>query len=165
MMATGKAQGSVKFTAPNHPGLHHFRYFLLDDTEAAVPSAFTIMKLDKAEAEEDIHVRDAVLAENEVLRIEGKQVEDFEDEEEIIHDETGVERRVRKKKPEQPKEFDDVTGFEVDENSSVGQAEQLEKWKEEAQRAQEEKTENVMHEATHYVKKIPTKKEMRQMDA
>lgn len=165
MNQRGKAQGSVKFTAPNHPGLHHFRYFMLDDTEVCCSDAFTITKLDKTEAEEDIHVRDAVLAENEVLRIEGKQVDDFEDEEEIIHDETGVERRVRKKKPEQPKEFDDVTGFEVDENSGVGQAEQLEKWKEEAQRAQEEKTENVMHEATHYVKKIPTKKEMRQMDA
>jgi hypothetical protein len=26
MMATGKHEGTVKFTAPNHPGLHHFRY-------------------------------------------------------------------------------------------------------------------------------------------
>ena len=39
MMATGKNDGTVKFTAPNLPGLHHFRYFLLDDKEAAVSEA------------------------------------------------------------------------------------------------------------------------------
>ena len=39
MMATGKTEGMVKFTAPNHPGLHHLRYFLLDDSEAAVSAA------------------------------------------------------------------------------------------------------------------------------
>ena len=37
----------------------------------------------------------------------------------------------------------------------------MEKWKEEAQLAQAAKEEQVMHAATNYVKKIPTKKEMR----
>jgi len=160
MMATGKAQGSVKFTAPNHPGLHHFRYFLLDDTEAAVSSAFTIMKLDKAEAKEDIRVRDAVLAENEVLRIEGKQVDDSSEEEEEIVTPEGVVKKKKKKK-DGPKEYDDVTGFEVDENSTTTGAEQHEKWKVEDQKKRDEASESMMHEATNYTKKIPTKKEMR----
>lgn len=160
MMATGKMEGSVKFTAPNHPGLHHFRYFLLDDTEAAVSSAFTINKLDKAEAEENIHVRDAISAENEVKRIEGKVVDEDEEEEDLCPGDGAVERK-KKKKPDAPKEFDDVTGFEVDENSTSQAVDQIDKWKEEAQRAQEVKEEQVMHAATNYVKKIPTKKEMR----
>merc|ERR1711988_742845 len=143
MMATGKMEGSVKFTAPNHPGLHHFRYFLLDDTEAAVSSAFTINKLDKAEAEENIHVRDAISAENEVKRIEGKVVDEDEEEEDLCPGDGAVERK-KKKKPDAPKEFDDVTGFEVDENSTSQAVDQIDKWKEEAQRAQEVKEEQVM---------------------
>lgn len=158
MMATGKPAGTVKFTAPNHPGLHHFRYFLLDDTEAAVSEAFTITKMDKKEVEDNIHVRDAISAENEVKRIEGTFIDDEEEEEELNPAQPG-ERK--KKKKEVPKDFDDVTGFQVDENSTSTSAEEFEKWKEEAQQANAAKEEQVMHAATNYVKKIPTKKEMR----
>jgi len=162
MMATGKTEGMVKFTAPNHPGLHHFRYFLLDDSEAAVSAAFTITKIDKAEAETNIHVRDAMLAENEVQKIEGTYVESDEEEEVVEEDGTVTVKKKKKKDPV----FDDVTGFEVDENStSVGGAEQLEKWKKDEQAAADQKTEQVMHAATNYVKKIPTKKEMRAASA
>ena len=164
MMATGKDTGQVKFTAPNHPGLHHFRYFLLDDTEAAVSGAFYITKLDKADAAEDIHVRDAVMAENEVLKLEGKYVES-EEEEEYVDDTTG-ETKVKKKKkfrrakPGEEGVAADMTGFAVDENAIS----EFEKLKERERDELDEKTESVMHAATNYVKKIPTKKEMREAE-
>merc|ERR1712167_426943 len=106
------------------------------------------------------HVRDAVMADDEVARIEGKAVDDDDEEDDpLVPVESGGERK-KKKKADGPKEYDDVTGFEVDENStSAGSSgpEQGEKWKEEAQRAQEAEAESVMHAATNYVKKIPTK--------
>jgi len=164
MMANGHSQGGVKFTAPNHPGLHHFRYFLLDDTEAAVSTAFTITKLDRADAEENIHTRDAILAENEVLRLEGKVVEDdFEDEESSADGGGSAEGKAKKKKPksDEPRVIEDMTGFTVDDDSQSMQQESTEKWKEDAQRAKDEAAEQTMQAATHFTKNIPTKKEMR----
>jgi len=159
MMATGKDSGTVKFTAPNHPGLHHFRYFLLDDTEASVSPAFIITKLAKGDAEENIHVRDAISAENEVKRIEGKKIDSDEEEEgpgaEGVE---GGEKTKKKKKKSVAREYDDMTGFEVDESDH---APPMERVVGEAQKAKDEQSEQVMHAATNYVKKIPTKKEMR----
>jgi len=159
MMATGKNEGTVKFTAPNHAGLHHFRYYLLDDTEAAVSGAFMITKLDKSNLEDNIHVRDAMLAENEVLRIEGKYVEEYSSEEEdIVVVGTGEKRRKKKKKHDGDDPTHDMTGFHVDEDSVSAGGTTVEKWKADADAEQQQNTENVMHAATNYVKKIPTKK-------
>merc|ERR1711998_701930 len=106
----------------------------------------------------NINVRDAISAENEVKRIEGKQVDDDEEEEDDSSQpvDGGSVERKKAKKPAAPKESDDVTGFEVDENSTSQHQDQVDKWKEDAQRAQEAEAEQVMVAATNYVKKIPT---------
>jgi len=167
MMATGQDTGKVKFTAPNHPGLHHFRYFLLDDTEAAVSAAFYITKLDKADAAGDVHVRDAINAENEVLKIEGKYVES-EEEEEYVDEATG-ETKIKKTKKKRKAKGDgssgatgDMTGFETYDESVA--TSEVDKVKEQERMVMDEKNESVMNAATNYVKKIPTKKEMREAD-
>ena len=55
---------------------------------------FTITKIDKAEAETNIHVRDAMLAENEVQKIEGTYVESDEEEEVVEEDGTVTVKKV-----------------------------------------------------------------------
>jgi len=162
MMASGKAEGCVKFTAPNNPGLHHFRYFLLDDTEAAVSHAFTILKLDKGETGGNIHVRDALLAENEVKRIAGKKNNDDNDDDFENLAEEHIDGEPKKKKKQQPKILNDMTGLGVDdEDSSTSKEKEMEKRKEDERRQESVKECLMMDNATNYVKKILTKKEMR----
>lgn len=65
----------------------------------------------------------------------------------------------QKRKPQEARQADDVTGFAVDEDSMA--THDMDRWKEEESLRAAAETEQVMHAATNYVKKIPTKKEMR----
>jgi len=162
-MGTGKAQGTVKFTAPNDPGMHHFRYFDANDGLVVVGAEVDVTKLDASEVKADIFIRDAVVAEAEVSRIAGDDVGDvIEDEEDLTAD--PVERKLKEK----ARTYEDMTGFESSKDDGPGVAgnksDQLEKWKKEADNKSNEKAEATMEAATSYFKKMPTKKELRELE-
>jgi len=167
MMGTGKAQGTVNFMMPNNPGLHHFRYFDSGDALIVAGAVVEVTKLDASEMKADIFIRDAVVAEAEVSRITGDDVGDELEEDE---DSTGaLSFNEPKKKKEKPREHEDMTGFESCKTdgpgtATGGQADQLEKWKADADRAQNDKAEKTMEAATSYFKKMPTKKELRELE-
>jgi len=79
MLASGGSKGSVTFIAPNQPGVHHFRYMSIDDYEEAASPALVIGTFDRQQMRRksinSIHVRDAVLAESELKRVEGQPVD------------------------------------------------------------------------------------------
>merc|ERR1712195_49620 len=112
-----------------------------------------VTKLDASEIKGDIFIRDAV----------GDELEEDEDL-------TGSSSfNEPKKKKEKAREHEDMTGFESCKTDGPGtavggQADQLEKWKKDADIAQNEKAEKTMEAATSYFKKMPTKKELREME-
>jgi len=83
MMATGLQSGKVAFTAPNRPGVYHFRYFCLDDSEVVASPAFEILSMGSEDttAVEDIHIRDAlqVAREVKIMQSEDIIVEDLDE--------------------------------------------------------------------------------------
>jgi len=167
MMGTGKAQGTVNFTMPNNPGLHHFRYFDGGDTLIVAGAVVDVTKLDASEIKGDIFIRDAIVAETEVSRITGDAVGDELEEDEDLTGSSSFNEP--KKKKEKAREHEDMTGFESCKTDGPGtavggQADQLEKWKKDADIAQNEKAEKTMEAATSYFKKMPTKKELREME-
>lgn len=156
MMSTGKAHGTVKFTAPNAPGKHHFRYFLLDDSFVVGSGVVMVSKLDKAEVQADIFIRDAVNAELEVARMTG------EEEGEDLPKEQGTPAEKKAPKAEK-KVYTDMTGFESSKNEiSSAEPEKVDpvsRWKKAAAAAT-----GMEEAATSYFKVALTKKALRAQD-
>merc|ERR1711865_664836 len=120
-------------------------------------------KLDASEVKADIFIRDAVVAEAEASRIAGDDGGDVTDDEEDLKADP-VERKLKEK----ARTYEDMTGFESSKDDGPGVAQnksdQLEKWKKEADKKSNEKGEATMEAATSYFKKMPTKKELRELE-
>lgn len=158
MMSTGKANGTVNFTAPMSTGPHHFRYFLLDDSFVCSSPVIMVSKLDKADVQADIFVRDAVYAEEEVARV------DWDEQVEEPPEEPSAPTSEKKAPRQEKKVLTDMTGFESSKNPEASEGgektDPVSRWKKAAAAA------STMEEAaTSYFKVALTKKEMRAQEA